>query len=159
MRIAPAPLDPIVKERTVPLELGKAFELFTARIGEWWPLATHSISGSTSSTVRFEPAVGGRIIEALADGTEHAWADVLAWDPPERFVVSWHPNPNPDAASTLEVRFHSVAEGTTIRLEHRGWEEFGQSQGLELREGYTSGWEVVLSGFTHQADGLAPIAT
>ena len=153
MRVAPAPLEPIVKERTVSLDPKRAFELFTSRIGEWWPLATHSIGGKADAAVRFDPVVGGRVVETLPDGTEYAWADVLAWDPPERFVLSWHPQPSPLAASTLEVVFRPVPEGTALRLEHRGWEEFGQSEGDEMREGYTSGWEIVLGHYTNQVDG------
>lgn len=152
MRIAAVAIEPIIKERVVPLALDEAFRLFTTRMGEWWPLATHSIGETEAATIRFEPIVGGRITEILPDGTEHPWADVLAWDPPERFVVSWHPTVSPEAASMLEVRFRPVPGGTALHLEHRGWEEFGQRQGQELREGYAPGWDIVLGGFTTRAD-------
>ena len=151
MRVAPQPIESVIKERVVPVELERAFDLFTTRIGEWWPLASHSIGGADAVNVRFEAAVGGRVVEILQDGTEQVWADVLAWDPPERFVLSWHPNPDPEAASILEVRFRAVSEGTAVWLEHRGWEEFGQQPGRALRDGYESGWDVVLQGLTAQA--------
>lgn len=148
MRLAPEPIEPIIKERDVALDIEQAFDLFTRRLGEWWPMATHSMGGSDTATMRFEATVGGRIVEVMEDGTEHIWAVVLAWDPPERLVVSWHPNPEPEAATTLEVRFQSVAEHTALRLEHRGWEEFGQLPGQALRNGYDPGWDAVLTSFT-----------
>ena len=72
--------------------------------------------------------------------------EVIAWNPPDRFVISWHPNLNPTAASILEVRFSPSGSGTDLYLEHRGWEEFGQ-RGLEIRGEYDPGWDFVLSGY------------
>lgn len=149
LMMATEQLAPVVKTRIVPLDPARAFELFTTEIARWWPVATHAISDQVAD-VRFEGRVGGRVVEVAADGTEYAWADVLAWDPPHRFALSWHPNPNPEAASTIEVRFTAAAGGTEVRLEHRGWEEFGE-RAAELREQYESGWEVVLRPFVDAA--------
>ncbi len=135
-------IPPVVKRRVVPIPPEAAFELFTDRIFEWWPVTTHSISEAPVA-VSFDGRVGGRVVETGPDGTEWAWADVLAWNPPRRFVLSWHPNPHPEAASILEVRFAAVGEGSEIVLEHRGWEEFAD-RGEELRGGYDRGWEGVL---------------
>ena len=139
-------IDPIVKQRTLPFDPGEAFRSFTERIGSWWPTATHSIEGDRDADIRFEGRVGGRVVEIAADGTEWAWADVLAWNPPHRVVLSWHPNEEPVAASTIEVTFTAVDEGTQVRLEHRGWEEFGAA-GWELRDQYATGWEPVLDAY------------
>jgi uncharacterized protein YndB with AHSA1/START domain len=136
-------IEPIVKTRRVPLPPEQAFELFTERIGEWWPTVTHSIAGDDVVGVRFDGRVGGRVVEVTRDGTQYSWADVLAWDPPHRFVLSWHPNPAPVAASRLEVRFVGVDGGTEIMLRHDGWEEFGE-RAADLRTNYDRGWEVVL---------------
>jgi DNA-binding transcriptional ArsR family regulator len=144
------PIAPIVKTRTVPCDAVTAFALFTDRIADWWPVATHSIAGDAVRDIRVEGRVGGRVVEVVADGTEHSWADVLAWDPPHRFVLSWHPNPAPIAASRLEVRFRAVAGGTEVTLEHSGWEEFG-TDGPALRDGYETGWDVVLEPFERAA--------
>lgn len=143
-------ISPIVKTRVVPIEPAAAFHLFTERMGEWWPTLTHSIEEAEVVGVRFEGRVGGRVVELVADGTESAWADVLAWDPPHRVVLSWHPNKEPRAASTIEVTLTAVDGGTELRLEHRGWEEFGES-GHELRENYETGWEPVLAMYVAAA--------
>ncbi len=148
MRRSERPIEPVRKTRTVPIEPQRAFDLFTARIGTWWPLASHSIAEADAVDVRFEPRVGGRVIEVTKNGGEHPWADVIAWDPPHRFVVAWHPSVEPDAATILEVRFIPTEDGgTQVELEHREWEELGPSQGDAVRGGYESGWDSVLSVF------------
>lgn len=149
-------IAPVVKIRTVPLDVRAAFTLFTARIGEWWPTTTHAITADDAAAspiaeIRFDERVGGQVTEVLADGTEHSWADVLAWDPPHRFVLSWHPNPTPTAASRLEVTFAEVDGGTRVVVEHGGWDEFGD-RGADLRAGYDTGWEPVLAQFTDAAE-------
>lgn len=100
-------------------------------------------TGVIPVAVRFEGHVGGRVVEVAANGTEYIWAEVIAWDPPNRFELSWHPTLNPVAASILEVRFTPNGSGTDLYLEHRGWEEFGQ-RGLEIRGEYDPGWDFVL---------------
>ncbi len=139
-------IAPVTKTRTVPLPVEAAFDLFTRRIGEWWPVATHSIAGESVEELRFEGRVGGRLVEVAADGTEHSWGEVLAWDPPHRFVLSWHPTPEPKAASVLEVRFRPAESGTELLLEHRAWEEHG-ADGERLRAQYEPGWDFVLGRF------------
>ena len=145
MRLSPTAISPIQKTRTIELEQAAAFELFTAQIGSWWPMATHSIAQEMAIGVRFEGRVGGRVVELTENGEEHSWADVLAWDPPHRFLLAWHPNLDPTAASLLDVRFQALESGTRIELEHRGWEEFGEAEGRSLRQQYDPGWEAVLS--------------
>src|SRR5688500_8112135 len=147
-------LAAVVKRRVVALSLERAFELFTARMSEWWPLATHSVAGEDCVGVRFEPRAGGRVVELTAAGEGCVWAEVLEWEPPRRFVLSWHPNPEPEAASVLEVRFAAVDGGTQVDLTHTGWEAFGE-RGADLRHNYESGWDVVLAGLTTQVSAGA----
>jgi DNA-binding transcriptional ArsR family regulator len=149
-------LAPVRKTRTVPLAVEVAFDLFTRRIAEWWPVDTHAIGADSGDAgdvtdVRFDGRVGGRVTQVLVDGTEHSWADVLAWDPPNRVVLSWHPRIAPTAASRVEVRFRPVDAGTQVVLEHTGWEEFGEL-GTELRDGYAEGWDPVLDRFIAAAE-------
>ena len=148
MRLSDNPIEPVRKTRTVQLDPVDAFDLFTTRMGTWWPLAAFSIGEHNATAVRFEPRVGGRVIESTEDGTEYSWADVIAWDPPHRFVVAWHPSVEPDAATILEVRFRPTSSGgTEVELEHRGWEELGAGHGNTVRGGYQSGWDAVLEPF------------
>lgn len=147
------PIEPVRKERQLSLPPHEAFRLFTAEMGTWWPLATHSIGGDQAVGVRFEEREGGRVVELTNSGVEYAWADVLAWDPPRRLVLSWHPTVEIVAASTIEVAFEAVGGDTLMRLEHRDWEAFGEGLGAELRAGYDPGWDVVLAPFEARAAG------
>lgn len=137
-------IAPVRKTREFGVGVERAFELFTTRIAEWWPVASYSIHHDEVADVRFEGRVGGRVIEITKDGAEFPWAHVLAWDPPNRLALSWYPDLEPIASSILEVRFTPLSdERTRLDLEHRGWDEFGQ-EGAALRDRYESGWDAVL---------------
>lgn len=152
MSMSTTSIPPVKKTCTVPLPAAAAFDLFTTRIRDWWPVGTHSISADETAvaSVRFEGRVGGRVVEVTTDGREYSWADVLAWDPPSRFVLSWHPATEPLAASRLEVTFRPVDGGTEVLLEHSAWEEFGE-QGDALRKDYDTGWDLVLGRYRKEA--------
>ena len=138
------------KERRLALPVEEAFRLFTAEMGTWWPLATHSIAGHEASGVRFEERLGGQVVE-LAGEQEYPWAEVAAWEPPALVVLTWHPTVEVVAATTIEVRFESAPGGSRLRLEHRDWEAFGEGLGNELRAGYEPGWDAALAPFEARA--------
>ena len=69
-------IEPIRKTVTVPAAPPRAFELFTAHFQEWWPLETHSVGIEHAVGVAFGDAVGGAIVEALADGTTSVWGTI-----------------------------------------------------------------------------------
>lgn len=144
-------ITPIVKTRVVLMQPAAAFHLFTEGMATWWPTITHSIEAERVVDVRVEGRRGGRIVEVAADGTEWVWAEVLAWDPPRRVELSWHPSRTPTAASTIEVLFTPEGSATRITLEHRDWDRFGDD-GAALRDRYEDGWEPVLTAFVSAAD-------
>jgi DNA-binding transcriptional ArsR family regulator len=148
-------LAPVVKTRQLPISPETAFRLFTEEIATWWPLDEYSIGadkGQVPTSVRLEPAVGGRIVEVGSDGSETSWADVIVWQPPHRLVLAWHPSLEPTVSTILEVRFSASDDGTELHLEHRGWEEFGD-QAPTVRRGYEGGWDKVLAGLERAAGG------
>ena len=49
MSAATAALPPLVKSVVVAAAQERAFELFTAEIGQWWPLLTHSVGGESAT--------------------------------------------------------------------------------------------------------------
>jgi uncharacterized protein YndB with AHSA1/START domain len=132
-------IDPIRLTTTVPLSPAGAFDLFTARLHTWWPLATHSVFQDDIETCVFEPRTGGRIVERSRTGEENVWGEVLVYEPPHRFVVTWHPSGGP--ATEVEVTFTPADDGTYVELLHRGWEVFEQPE--EARAGYAKGWPFV----------------
>ncbi len=143
-------IEPVVKELIVPLAVERAFALFTDGIAGWWPLATHSVAGEKAVGCRFEPRVGGRLLETAADGSEHAWGTVLAWQPPARVVLTWHPGRAPDTAQELEISFRAEGDGTRLRLVHTGWERLADAAPRE-RADYDSGWDFVLGRYVSAA--------
>jgi hypothetical protein len=80
-------IAPVTKSVTVHATPEKAFEVFTARFGDWWPLATHHTGEEDAVTAVLEPQVGGRWYERSAGGTESMWGYVTAWEPPARSEV------------------------------------------------------------------------
>jgi uncharacterized protein YndB with AHSA1/START domain len=122
----------------------RAFHLYTEEIASWWPLATHSFAKEQAVSVVFEPGPGGRILERDADGVEHLWGTVLEWDPPHRFVHTWHPGRGEESAQQVEMRFTREGDGTLVELEHRGWDMLGEDA-VKVFENYDSGWDYVLS--------------
>ena len=122
----------------------RAFELWTASAGVWWPMATHSVSGRRDSVLVIEPGPGGRVYERTAGGREFSWGTVVAWEPPARLVCEWLVG---DTPTELEVRFAADGEsGTVVVIEHRGWDRFGEAGG-DRRDRNDRGWFGVLPLF------------
>jgi uncharacterized protein YndB with AHSA1/START domain len=149
-------LEPIRAQATVRLEPVRAFELFTAGIDTWWPVETHSravdqFEGVKTERVRFEPFVGGKVLELMSNGETLPWGEVLAWEPPTRFVLAWKPNSNERPPTELEVRFTVQAGGTLVELEHRGWERVREIA-AEAKPDYAAGWERTLGRFAEAAE-------
>lgn len=135
-------LAAIKKSITVDAPLETAFETFTRRMGEWWPGNPHTVFEDRVAVV-FDERVGGRVYERSADGREADWADVIAWEPPQRLVLRWRVNPE-RGPTEVEVRFTGEGEGTRVDLEHRGWDKVGDQEG---RAQYEGGWDKVLGGY------------
>lgn len=145
---AQAQIEAIRKSVTVNVPVEQAFEAFTDGIANWWPLATHSYGGEKAMAAVFEGREGGRVYERQEDGTEADWAEVVAWEPPRRFVLDWKISP-----SEVEVRFTDEGAGVTrVDLEHRDWERAGEGAEAK-RENYDGGWDVVLGRFVSETGG------
>ncbi len=142
---------PVLRAAHVRVAPAEAFAVFTDQIGAWWPLPTHGVFGDRAGGLAFD---AGRLVERAVDGSESVWGEVLAWEAPERLVVSWHPGRGHEDASEVEARFAADADGTRVEVEHRGWERFGDQAALR-RRGYVGpgAWGHVLD---HYADVSEP---
>ena len=138
-------IEPVRHSIVVDCPVEEAFRVFTAEMTSWWPLRTHSIGHERVERLVFEERAGGEVYEVAGDGTRAHWADVLAWEPPRRFVLDWRVNPD-EGATELEVRFAGEDGGTRVELEHRGWERRG-ARGEVARGSYAGGWVTVLGRF------------
>ena len=142
------------KTITVAASQERAFEVYTAGFGSWWP-KEHHIGTADMRTGTFEPEVGGRWYETGVDGSECDWGRVLAWEPPHRLVHTWQLqgdwgfDADPAHASEVEIRF--IAEGpntTRVELTHRHFERHGDGAD-RVRDGVSgpSGYDYCLANY------------
>lgn len=78
-------VPPIRREVVVDLDPDHAFELFTARIGDRWPLASHSVFGASASVTFADD----KLVETLGEQTA-VWGEVIEWQPGALLVMGWH---------------------------------------------------------------------
>lgn len=136
-------LEPLRKSVVVRRTPEEAFEIFTAKLASWWPYQQFSVHQAETATCAIEPRMGGKIYEVANSGSRAQWGTVLVWEPPHRFVMTWHPGQDPGTAQELELRFVAVALGTRVELEHREWAKLG-AVAEETRKSYEGGWAIVL---------------
>lgn len=133
----------------VPASLDRAFALFTAQVGRWWPLATHSVGGETPRSVAMEGRPGGRLVETLADGSTAAWGSITECDPPRQVAFTWHPGSPPEQATHVAVTFTPEGPDALVTLVHSGWGS--RPDGSSARTAYETGWNPVLAGLVTAA--------
>jgi uncharacterized protein YndB with AHSA1/START domain len=142
-------MDALELEFTVACDADRAFSLWAEQTTRWWPHG-HSVSADRGLTVTFEPRPGGRIYERTPSGAEHDWGEVLAWEPPHRLVYLWHLRFDRADATEVEVTFTPFADGTRVRIEHRGWERLG-AVAHERRDRNRRGWASVTEHYRRVA--------
>lgn len=138
-------LEPVRKAVTVDASVEHAFMVFTERMGDWWPIHTHSVHTEDALGAGMETREGGTIFELWQEGRE-VWGEITTWDPPYRLVFTWHPGLDVGETTEVEVRFSSRGNVTVVELEHRGWEARGE-RAAEVRSNYDSGWVKTLDRF------------
>jgi uncharacterized protein YndB with AHSA1/START domain/uncharacterized protein YciI len=140
-------LPPIRREVLVEVGPPEAFEVFTARIGDWWPLAGFSVHGEGGSVA----ISGGDIVERSAAGEISVWGTVTRWEPPGLVAFTWHPGGPADWATHVTVTFAEAGQQTLVTLEHSGWEVLADP--AATREEYGRGWVTVLDRYVDAARG------
>jgi hypothetical protein len=138
---SPDDLPPIVRRFALACPRERAFALFTAHIGAWWPRG-FTASGDRLAGVTVEGRVGGRVFEVDTGGGEHDWGAVTAWEAGRRFAMSW--TLAASHATELELCFTGEGDTCDVRLEHRGWRA-GQVERAKFDA--AGGWDVVLAAY------------
>lgn len=132
----------------------RAFRVFTEEFDRIKPREHNLLDAEIAETV-FEPRQGGHVYDRGVDGSECRWARVLAYEPPNRVLISWDITPrwqletDPARTSEVEVRFLAEsAQRTRVELEHRHLDRHG-SGWEEARDGVASdgGWPLYLQRF------------
>lgn len=93
-----------------------AFDVFTTEIEEWYRKgATVLTQAARGSTLRFEPGVGGRLLEVRDDGSlPITRGQITIWEPGRHLLFVDRRD------AEVEIWFHAFDEGTRVVLEHRG---------------------------------------
>lgn len=132
----------------------RAFQIFTAGMGTWWPLGRHHFSEVPAVTVILEPGLGGRWFERGDDGSESPWGAVLVWEPPRRVVLNWRVGADwrYDPALRTEVEVIFIPEdhsSSRVHIEHRSLEQVGpRAAGLQATFDAEDGWTELLRRFS-----------
>ena len=141
-----ATVPPLVKSVVVAAPAERVFDLFTAEMGQWWPLVTHSVGAESAVSVTLECRLGGRIIETVQDGSTYVWGTITDWSPASSLTFTWHPGQPENEATLVMVSFVPDGEQTEVRLVHSGWDS--RPDGARARKGYDLGWDIVLAPLT-----------
>jgi uncharacterized protein YndB with AHSA1/START domain len=149
---------PIRQATLVRRDVRHTFDSFVTTIGQWWPLRPMSAGQDRATDVVLERAAGGRVFEVWDDGTTVDWGELLVWEPPRRFVMTWQMTPAP---TEIELRFKALGPALTrVEVEHRGWEALSDAQvaaecalpgGGYAGGSYSRGWTLILERFTEAA--------
>ncbi len=131
-----------------------AFAVFTEDFGSFKPREHNLLAVEIAETV-FEARVGGHVYDRGVDGSECHWARVLAYEPPNRVVLSWDISPHwqvetdHERTSEVDVRFFAEEPGRTrVELEHRNLDRHGTGW-EQARDGVAGddGWPLYLRRF------------
>ena len=150
-------IAPVRRSVFVAVPPERAFRVFAEGFAGWWP-ASHSVLDAEQAGAYIEPAAGGRWYERGVDGKECDWGRVLAYEPPDRLLLSWHldqefePDPDPSRAGEVEVTFTREGDGTRVVLEHRGFERRADG-GAQVAESVAGegGWSGLLVAYAEAA--------
>jgi uncharacterized protein YndB with AHSA1/START domain len=152
---------PVRQSTLVRSDIGHTFEVFVREIGVWWPVQMISRGQQRVRDVTIEQRLGGRVYETWDDGTTVEWGELLAWEPPTRFVMTWHAT----AVSTeVELTFAELGPALTrVSVCHRGWEALTEEQlskdcagpGGYLGGAFNAGWTHILTCLAATAERSA----
>ena len=149
-------IAPVRKSIRVSASQAHAFDVFTAGLGRWWPL-DHGIGKTPRKAMVMETRLGGHWYELAEDGSRTNVGEIIVWEPPQRFVMTWDINsrwkPDTTVGSEVEVKF--IADGanaTRVELEHRKFEQMGAEAGESMRKDVDCGWPGLLEMFKRRAE-------
>jgi hypothetical protein len=151
LKITPAPVR---KSIVVKVAQAKAFEVFTAHIGSWWP-ASHTLLKSPVKATIIEPRVGGRWYQIGEDGSECINGYVRGWSPPATLTLSWRLNGkfelDDSVESEIEIRFIAEAPNLTrVELEHRITAV--DAEAMRSAVDAPNGWTAILAAYAQNTE-------
>lgn len=128
----------ILKEIEIDAPAERVWPFVATREGleQWWRM---------TNVLALELRVGGRFgIRVQLDKTYHIVGQVVAYDPPRKFAVTWREQEGdfaPWPADTLVTFTLNEHDGRTrITVEHSGFEQLPEETRERLFQAYQRGW-------------------
>ncbi len=137
----------IVKSVMLPLPPPAAFELFTRKIGEWWPPDRRHTQDPTSEIFLLQ---SGRFYERAQDGQEVELGHVRSWERPSRILFDFFIATGPEKPTEVEITFAADEGGTRVTVTHRP-KPSSEALWTERAPRYTRSWDVVLAALSQAA--------
>jgi uncharacterized protein YndB with AHSA1/START domain len=105
----------------------RAFEAFTAEIGQWWrPNPLFRFTPRSPGVLGFEFDAKGRglrLVETLPNGKVFEVGLVRIWQPGAKVAFGWRQATfEPDQMTEVEVTFEAVGDETRVSVTHTGWD-------------------------------------
>ena len=160
-RILPFRRPPVRQSVMVRVSQQRAFDVFANKIGDWWPVRQFSAGRDRVCAVTID-AVRSLVYETWDDGSTIPWGELLVWDPPRRFVITWNSTP---VVTEVELGFAQLSSTLTrVSVEHRGWEALSDAQLAEdcampggyQGGAYSTGWRTILGQFAATVGSAGP---
>jgi uncharacterized protein YndB with AHSA1/START domain len=126
----------------------RAFQLFTARISEWWPPERRHLRDPTSRIVLSEK----RFFETDSSGNELTLGAVLVWEPPARIVLDWYPGTDREHPTRVEISFLLEANATRVVVRH-GPTPRSEDLFPARAPRYEASWDLVLAALLQASAG------
>lgn len=123
-----------------------AFAAFTDEIDSWYVKDRHTLADPARAVaVRFEPGVGGRLVEVYDRGTGEGreMGRVTVWEPGRRLAFT------DERGTEVEVSFDADGDRTRVTLQHRGLERLRPDL---AREHARHGWRLLLPWYHRYVD-------
>jgi hypothetical protein len=152
--------DAVTVTIEVSVEPTTAFAIFTEEIDRWWrPSPLNWNDPSRAIGMRFEPYVGGRLIEVYDRSTGEGFESgrITVWEPGERLVFLYRDAGHEIDDTQVEVRFEPIDGGTKVTLEHSHWEKVLLALAAQKRELKRWGWANILNWYAQWAFWGSPL--
>jgi hypothetical protein len=137
----------MVKSVVLPLAPLAAFELFTQKIGEWWPPDRRHTQDPASEIFLLQ---SGRFYERARDGHEVELGQVRSWERPHRILLDFFIATGRKKPTEVEITFAGQDDGTRVTVTHRPKAE-SEDLWSERAPRYAQSWDLVLTALSRVA--------